>query len=298
MQARLRPLVLPAAIITGWLFHRQCHVLRVIVPALIFTMLLLNFVSVDVKKMRFKMLYVWLMAFQTGVSIGVYVVLTLLHVNEIVAQGILAGVICPVAASVVVIACILGADRETVTTYTIVDNILLALVIPILFSLIGTQQDMSFMQSFLRILSRVGSSIGLPFVIALILQRLFPKVNGFLARNSGLAFYLWAVALCITLGGTIDFIFIHGKGNESSILALGIVSVIFCVLQFGLGRWFGRRYGDTVAGGQLLGQKNSAMGLWIANTYLNPLSSVFLAFYCVWQNLFNSWQIWRHDKHS
>ena len=56
------------------------------------------------------------------------------------------------------------------------------------------------------------------------------------------------------------------------------------------------KYGDRMAGGQLLGQKNSAMGIWLANMYLNPLAAVFPALYSVWQNLFNSWQLWMHDR--
>jgi BASS family bile acid:Na+ symporter len=63
-----------------------------------------------------------------------------------------------------------------------------------------------------------------------------------------------------------------------------------------LGKWIGHKYGDTIAGGQLLGQKNSAMGIWMANHYLHPLASVFLAFYSVFQNLFNSWQIWYYGR--
>lgn len=296
MIKRLRPFVLPIAILVGLLFHRQCHILKIIVPTLIFIILLLNFVSVDIKKMKFKELYIILMLFQVIIGIGAYLLLTGLRVNEIVAQGVLIGVICPVAASVVVIACMLGADRETVTTFTIVDNIMLAILIPVIFSFVGTHRAMPFLNSFLLILSKVGTTIGLPFVAAILLQRFLPKITAFLSDHSGASFYLWACALCITLGQTIDFIFIHGKGNGSSILSLGITSVVMCILQFGFGKWIGHKYGDTVAGGQLLGQKNTAMGLWIANTYLNPLSSVYLAFYCIWQNLFNSWQIWRHEK--
>ena len=77
---------------------------------------------------------------------------------------------------------------------------------------------------------------------------------------------------------------------------LGIASAVVCAVHFGLGKWIGSRHGDRVAGGQLLGQKNTAVGIWMANTYLNPLASVFLAFYSIWQNLFNSWQLWRHDR--
>jgi len=75
-----------------------------------------------------------------------------------------------------------------------------------------------------------------------------------------------------------------------------VASVVTCTVHFALGRRIGKKYGDVIAGGQMLGQKNTAMGIWMANTYLNPLASVFLAFYSVWQNLFNSWQIWRHDR--
>ena len=58
----------------------------------------------------------------------------------------------------------------------------------------------------------------------------------------------------------------------------------------------GRRYGNRIGGGQLLGQKNSAMGIWMANTFLSPLAAVFLAFYSVYQNIFNAWQM-AHAKH-
>ena len=71
---------------------------------------------------------------------------------------------------------------------------------------------------------------------------------------------------------------------------------MFCIVQFSVGRRLGRRYGDRIGGGQLLGQKNSGFGIWMANTFLSPLSSVFLAFYSVYQNLFNAWQLARMKK--
>ena len=49
------------------------------------------------------------------------------------AQGVLIGVLCPVAASVVVIASMLGAKRETTTAYTIVGNLMVAIIAPVLF---------------------------------------------------------------------------------------------------------------------------------------------------------------------
>lgn len=293
---RFRNLVLPIAIVLGLIFHSYCRTLQVCVPYLIFTILLLNFVATDIKKLRFTAMDALLMLVQVSLSLGIYIILAWCGVDEIVSQGVLVGVLCPVAASVVVISCMLGANRETVTAYTIFDNLLVAMLAPVIFSFVGEHQDMPFGESFLLIIRRVAPIIALPFFVAWLMQSLLPKTNAFLVRYRGLSFYLWAMALFITLGQTIDFIILKGEENLSSIVILGVVSVLFCVVQFGVGKLIGRHYGDTIAGGQLLGQKNSALGIWMANTYLNPLSAVFPALYSIWQNLFNSWQLWRHDR--
>ena len=284
------------AIILGLLLHSWCSLLAWIVPYFIFIILLLNFVAVDLRKLHISSMNLWLMLFQIVVSIGGYYTIRSVYPNETVAQGILIGILCPVAASVVVIASMLGAKRETTTTYTIVGNLMVAIIAPVYFSFIGSHQDMSFINSFLLILSKISPVIALPFFVVLVLQVFFPKTNHFLSRYKGISFYLWAICLLLTLGQTINFIFIHGKGNENTILALGISSVITCTIHFATGKWLGGKYGDRIAGGQLLGQKNTAMGIWMANTYLNPLASVFLAFYSIWQNLFNSWQLWYQDR--
>jgi BASS family bile acid:Na+ symporter len=212
-----------------------------------------------------------------------------------VAQGVLVGVLCPVAAASVVITTMLGANRETVTTYTIVGNLMVAIVAPIYFSFIGTLQDLPFLDSVWLIFRRVAPTIALPFFVAIFLQRVLPGVNAFLCRYKGLSFYLWAAALTITLGQTIDFMFLKGRDEVNNIVILGIASVVYCAIQFAFGKWLGSKYGDRIAGGQILGQKNSAMGIWIANTYLLPLAAVFPALYSIWQNLFNSWQMWRKE---
>ena len=293
---KLRSYVLPTAILLGLLFHRWCGILAFLSPYLIFTILFLNFVAVDVRKLRFTRLSMWLLLFQAVVSIACYYLISSIFHNELVAQGVLIGVLCPVASSVVVISCLLGANRETVTEYTILCNLMVSVVAPFYFTFIGVHQDLTFWSSFLLILRKIGPTIALPFFVALLLQLVWKKGNAYLARFTNITFYLWAFLLFLTLGQTIDYIFIHGQGNGINILWLGIASVLACTVHFAVGKWIGRKYGDTMAGGQMLGQKNTAMAIWMANTYLNPLASVFLAFYSVWQNLFNSWQIWRHDK--
>lgn len=293
---RFRPYVLPVAIVLGLLLHRWCAMFSFLVPFIIFCILLLTFTAVDLRRLRMTMLDLWLILFQIVVSTSCYLAITLLGGSHIVAEGVLIGVLCPVASSVAVVACILGANRETVTTYTIVGNLMVAVVAPVAFTLIGDHPEMGLWNSFLLMTSKIASTLALPFFLAALLQFMLPSVNNFIARYKGLGFYLWAVALLFTLGQTIDYIFLNGEGNWASIAWLGGLSLLFCIIQFGFGRWLGRRYGGVIGGGQLLGQKNSAMGIWMANTFLTPLSSVFLAFYSVYQNLFNAWQMAQMKK--
>ncbi|MBO4306783.1 MAG: transporter [Bacteroidales bacterium] len=293
---KYRSYILPIAIILGLLLHHWCAMFSFLVPYIIFSILLLTFSAVDIRKLRMSRLDIWLMLFQITVSLGSYLVLKWLGAGNIVAEGVLIGVLCPVASSVAVISCMLGANRETVTAYTIIGNLMVAVVAPIFFSFIGTNQDMPFFESFFMILKRIGTVLGIPFFIAWALLLWWPKASGFLCRYKGLSFYLWSLALLFTLGQTIDFIFLHGEGNWSSIAWLGVASLMFCIVQFGFGRWLGGRYGDKISGGQLLGQKNTAMGIWMANYYLTPLASVFMAFYSIFQNVWNSWQMWKTGK--
>lgn len=292
---RIRPYVLPIAIVLGLLFHRWCALLAPAVPFIIFAILFLTFSAVDLRSLKMRILDLWLMLFQIVVSIGCYLLIRLLFGNEIVAEGVLIGVLCPVASSVAVISCLLGANRATVTTYTIAGNLMVAIVAPVVFTLIGHHPEMGLWQGFLLMLGKIGSTLALPFFLALALQLWWPKANAAIARLNIAGFYLWATALLLTLGQTIDFIFLHGEGNWYNIAWLGGLSLLFCVIQFGTGRLIGRRYGNRIGGGQLLGQKNSAFGIWMANTFLNPLASVFLAFYSIYQNVFNAYQM-AHTK--
>lgn len=294
-----RSLILPLAVLFGFLCHQWCTTLVVFVPYLIFTILLLNFTAVEIRKLRLLHMTgmnIALLLFQIVVSLGGYLLTKVLGGDEIIAQGILIAIICPVAASSVVISCYLGANRETVTAHVILGNLMVAIVAPIFFSFIGVQQQMPFLESFWLILKRVSPIIAFPFFLALGLQMWIPAANAFINRFKGYSLYIWALALAITLGQTINFIFVHGDENRQSIIILGIVSVLICAVQFGVGKLIGHKYGDTVAGGQMLGQKNSALGIWMANIYLFPLASVSIALYSIWQNLFNSWQMYIYEK--
>ena len=87
-----------------------------------------------------------------------------------------------------------------------------------------------------------------------------------------------------------------GDGAWWIILLIALLGLILCVIQFAVGRYVGHFFGRTVEAGQALGQKNTAFAIWIAYTYLNPLSSVGPGCYILWQNCINSIELWQRRK--
>ena len=295
--AKFKPYILPIAILLGITCHHQLEMISGITPYLIFAILLLTFCSVKLTTLRASKLEFCIAALQIILSLSGYGITLWVCGNPILAEGVLIGILCPVAASVSVVSCELGANRQTVVSYTVLGNLLVVVAAPIIFSFIGVQQSMPFAESFWKIFKHISAVLALPYLIALCLQWLAPKVNNVLAQWKGYALPLWALALTLTIGRTMDYILIHYAGNERNILFLALISIVLCIIQFTIGKLLGRHYGDTIAGGQLMAQKNSAMGIWMACLYLHPLCSVVLAFYSIWTNLFNSWQLWYYPRH-
>lgn len=286
-------MVLPVALVAGYFLREVCAMLSVFVPYVIFMILLLTFSGVKVSRLRPGKFDLWLALFQTVVSFAVYWSVYALTRNDILAQGAMICAICPVASSVTAVAAMLGANPVSTTTYTIAGNLLTAVVAPMLVTMINSADEVSVINSFLIIFCKTAPVIALPYFVALTIQKFMPKVNDAIARYKGQSFYLWAFALFVTIGQTADFVMMRWHHDGNNVIWLCVESLIMCILQFGTGRLIGKRYGDKIAGGQLLGQKNSAMGIWIVNTFLNPVASVAMAGYSIWQNIFNSWQIYR-----
>jgi len=291
MTNKIRTLVLPVAIVSGVFFHVFFASLNIFTPYLIFIMLFITLCSVDVKKMHISMLHFWLLFFQMAMSLALYFVLR--PFDKILAQGALVTILTPTATSATVVAVMLGANLANMATYTLLCNLAVVVVSPIYFSFIGSHVDLPFFLSCFVILKKVTPLIIFPFLLALVFQKFLPKLTVQIIKRQNISFYLWAFALIIVLGRTIDYIYLQDSSQKLIIILMMALSLIVCIIQFAFGRWVGEKHGDVVTGGQALGQKNIIISIWMAQTYLNPLASVVPATYSLWQNIFNSYQLWR-----
>ncbi len=287
----MRTISMPFGMIVGALLCRQIVALDswsggYLTPLLIFTMLFFTYCRVDITKMRISMMHFWLFAAQVVGSMAVYTLT--LPFGQTIAQGAMICSLAPIAMAAVVIGGMLGANIETMTTYSLICNVGTAFVAPFLLSWVGNG-DCTLMQ----ILSKVAPLLVAPFVAGQLCRFCLPKVALWVAGHSRMSFYIWLISLTIVVGRTTAFVIDHSATDSTIEIILAVIAGVICILQFALGRKIGAKYGDVVAGGQSLGQKNTVLAVWMAQSFLDPLSCVAPTAYILWQNIVNSYQIYK-----
>lgn len=267
-------------------------------PALIFAQLLLTFCKIEPRELMPSPWHGWLLLFQFFSAALIASLLIFMRIEgayKEVFEGAMVCLICPTATAAAVITGKLGGSASSLTTYTLLSNVLAAIVVPLMFPLVEPHADITFIVAFLKILSKVFPLLLCPFFLALLFRYWLPKVHQLLLGLRDMAFYLWSIALAIVTAQTVRSL-VNSDAAVSIEVLIALAGLLTCALQFYLGKRIGSRYSDRISAGQALGQKNTVLAIWMAYTYLDPLSSVGPGSYVLWQNIFNSYQLWKKRK--
>lgn len=267
-------------------------------PALIFAQLLLTFCKIEPRELMPSPWHGWLLLFQFFSAALIASLLIFMRIEgayKEVFEGAMVCLICPTATAAAVITGKLGGSASSLTTYTLLSNVLAAIVVPLMFPLVEPHADITFIVAFLKILSKVFPLLLCPFFLALLFRYWLPKVHQLLLGLRDMAFYLWSIALAIVTAQTVRSL-VNSDAAVSIEVLIALAGLFTCALQFYLGKRIGSRYSDRISAGQALGQKNTVLAIWMAYTYLDPLSSVGPGSYVLWQNIFNSYQLWKKRK--
>lgn len=288
--------MLPLAMLCGLLFHPWLEAVAWVVPYLIFTMLTITFCRVRPRQFELSTMLWIMLAIQLAGSAVVFLVLRPFSLD--VAQAIFICVLCPTATAAPVVTGMLGGSVPRVAAYSVLCNLAVALLAPLLFVWVGEgAAAMSFADEFKSVALQVAPLIVLPLALAFGLYFFAPKVHSAIGSVQGVSFYLWAVSLVVVVGRAVAFILAEPAAAIPEMIVIALGAGVVCVLQFAAGRRIGRRYGDAVSGAQGLGQKNTVLAIWMALTYLNPIASIGPAAYIVWQNSINSAQLYFKIKY-
>jgi len=266
-----------------------------ITPWLIFAQLLLTFCKIDVKELKPKRWHLWLLMIQflsCALTASVLLLLPMGELSKGFWEGMMVCLICPTATAAAVITGKLGGNAATLTTYTLLSNLLGAVVVPLVFPLVEPHEGLTFWNAFFKILSKVFPLLLAPFFVALFLKHYVRNVHRWLMEHSGMAFYIWAFALALVMGQTARSL----VNSDISAWLVALGGLFTCAVQFLLGKRIGSAYHDRISAGQALGQKNTVLAIWMASTYLHPLATIAPGSYVLWQNIVNSYQLWKKNR--
>ncbi len=322
--------MLPIAMLTGasvcilyYLMPEPVHqagpflnsLIGIVQPLLIFAMLFLTFCRIEPKDLKPHRWHWWLLLIQGGsfVALGLLALWMLRylpgesHGKIVLIESAMLCLICPTATAAAVVTRKLGGDVAGITTYTVLINIVTAILVPLIVPLIQPMAGMDFWTAFSLIVARIFPLLIMPCLAAWLVRYLMPKVHRRLLEYPDLAFYLWAVALTLAIAVTTKSI-VRSEMPLGLLLMIALISLVCCILQFALGRYVGSRYRPRrsalkaeergrqvrkVTAGQSLGQKNTVFAIWMGYTFMTPETAIVGGLYSIWHNLYNSWQLRR-----
>ncbi len=308
------------SMLIGAVGYRYFIPLAPILPWLIFFMLFFTFCKVNPLDLRLHKWHWVVLATQISLSLGTYVGVYLLTDNRYLAQGLMLCFIMPTATAAPIIAGKMGGSIQNLTTFTLLSNFATTLIVPAVFPLVNPLAEKTFWPAFVLILSHITPLLLGPFLLAWLVRLVFQwrRKREFVlpVKIAVVPFYLWVASIVVLTAVVTETTITNYQSQITNILILLVCSFFICLLQFGLGKligyWLpapskGRDYQDvlinpaaapktmsgvsSITAGQAFGQKNTSLGVWMANTYLDPLASLGAAAYIIWQNLFNSAQL-------
>ena len=268
-------------------------------PYGMFLILYVTFCKIKVRDMKPRAWHLWLQLCRAGISL--LLVWLIVSVGDpslkLVFEGAFVCVVCPTAAAAAVVTEKLGGSISSLTVFTIIDNLVTSLLIPLLFPLVEKEVQVPFFTMSLLVLRNVASVLVAPLVLALLTRKLAPRLNDRICRTRNFGFYMWCFNLAVVTGLTVHNI------RYSSVTGLVLAGLLLMPLAvafalFAMGKAVGRPYGENISGGQAVGQKNTVVAIWLTVTFLNPLAAVAPGAYVIWQNVINSWQLWYKEKYG
>lgn len=281
------------------------NIVSVAQPLLIFLMLFLTFCRIEPRELKPHRWHWWLLLIQGGLFtlFGLAAMAIIRWLPEgngayvVLIESAMLCLICPTATAAAVVTRKLGGDVAGITSYTILINILTAVLIPLIVPLVRPMSGLGFWTSFNMILAKVLPLLIMPCLAAWLVRYLAPRLHRKLLNNPDLPFYMWSVALTLAIAVSTRYI-ISSTLSGWMLAAMAVVSLVCCVFQFAAGKAVGARYKEDrkITAGQALGQKNTVFVIWVGYTFMTPETAMIGGLYSIWHNIYNSWQLRRAGK--
>jgi BASS family bile acid:Na+ symporter len=284
-----RTLALILAMAAGALFP-QAHAASGLLPYLLTAMLFFAFLDLSITRESFHPSMLLIFLANLGIPFFVYFLLRPLD-PDLALVGFLTA-ITPTATATPVIVSYLHGRVDYVLPVVLLTNIGIALLLPFALPWVA---GATVRITTGEILPSVLLVMFVPLGLTYFLRRFFPAAAVFLLRGKSISFPIWLMMLFIVMSKASAFLREGSSASIGQLLWIALLSLAICAANFALGAWIGGREFRREAS-QALGQKNNSFTIWIALTYLSPLTALGPTFYVLYHNLYNGFQLYLHER--
>lgn len=276
--------------ILGILFYQGYH-LTFLVRYTVMVMLFLAFLNIDFNWKILHRNHLAVLAVQLSLPIAIFYLLR--PYNQDIALACFTIGIAPTAAGAPVMAAFLKTKVEFVTASVILSTPLVALFLPIVLPfMVPVDQPINT----LEVLGPTAVLVFVPLILSQLIRKYRKGWLPTLNRLKDLPFYLFVFNIYIAAGKATHFIRFESSVSSSVLVLTGLAVALVGLLMFKIGEHLIGRQIYTLESGLALGRKNTMFALWVALTFINPMVALGPIFYILFQNSYNSWQLFNLNK--
>lgn len=267
-------------------FHRFSPLIQY----LLMVMLFFAFLDMEFKPQTFQKSVLWVLLANVAVAFLCYAALS--SFDTVLALSAFLTAIAPTAIAAPVIIGFIHGEIEYVVASVLVTNISSAVIIPVALPwLLGADVQISVWE----VLQPVLIVMFVPLILARLVSHLPTQTRAWVRRGKSFSFPIWLFNLFIISANASHFLRNENSNSAVTLLVIALISLVICIVNFGLGALLGGRRNWQEAS-QSLGQKNLSFVIWIALTFVNPLVAMGPTFYILFHHLYNSWSIYQFEK--
>jgi BASS family bile acid:Na+ symporter len=270
----------------------QAHVFSFLIQYLLMVMLFFSFLDIEFRPQTFQKSILWILCANIIVAFLSYAALA--SYDGTLALTAFMTAIAPTAIAAPVIMSFIKGKIEYVVAAVLVTNISSAIIIPVTLPfLLGAQADLRI--SIWEVLEPVLIVMFVPLILARLVSYLPSGPQRFLRTGKRFSFAIWLLNLFLISANASSYFRNENQDSISTLFPIALISLVLCIVNFGLGALLGGRQNWQEAS-QSLGQKNLSFVIWIALTFISPLVAMGPTFYILFHHLYNSWSIYRFEK--
>ncbi len=289
MKRQLRSIGMVIAFLVGGFFHEAIAPLTWFLPVGIAFMLSITFIGIDTRRLRPRLMHLWVLLAIEAIGLGSWGVATLLG-YPVLAESLYYCGAAPVAAAIPIIVNLLRGDLEFATTAMLLSQAVFALLTPFILPFVVHEPGMGYVEFMGVVAGQIASVMLTPAIVAIVLRCIYPPCRQWAPRLADVSLAAWCINLTIISASGTQRILEMGYAWQQMVpMAVGALGI--CVFGFVAGYWLGYPRLKRECS-QALGQKNTVLTLYIAGQpYATPLAYIGPVFYVFFHNMANALQL-------